>query len=349
MYAQMKKYAFLITILPFILQGQQADVTINKTINQIAFGSCSKQDQPEKQLWEEINLLQPDLWIWLGDNIYGDSEDMKVMREKYDRQKSHPEYKKLLKQTDVIGIWDDHDYGVNDGGKEYPAKRESKEELFRFLDVTKNHPARERKGAYQSYTFQGSRRLKIILLDTRYFRDSLKWERPPGGYKSSLTNKTGDILGEDQWEWLTEQLSEEEIDLFIIASGIQIIPHEHQWEKWSNFPVARERLMNSLKKVASPMILLSGDRHWSEVSRIDLEGYPYPLYEFTSSSLTSPLDTREEDTNNYREKRVVFDPNFAHLDLSWTGSWSKKILNLELNYFGKDSKVYQTHLVQFKY
>ena len=104
---------------------------------------------------------------------------MNQRRKDYDLQKSHPDYQQLLKQTEVIGIWDDHDFGLNDGGREYPMKDESKEELFRFLDVPDDHPARERKGAYQSYTYTSSLgTLKIILLDARYFRDSLKWNNP---------------------------------------------------------------------------------------------------------------------------------------------------------------------------
>ncbi|MEP1033100.1 alkaline phosphatase D family protein [Ekhidna sp.] len=339
----MKTILSLLTILPILLSAQKSDVTLNKEITRIAFGSCSVQDQPENQLWAEVSATNPNLWIWLGDNIYGDSEDMSILKKKYDLQKSHPDYQKLLNNTEVIGIWDDHDYGVNDGGKEYVAKDESKEQLFEFLDVDKNHPARTRKGAYQSYTYKSSAgNVKIILLDTRYFRDSLKWINPGTREKSSIINQNGDILGEQQWKWLQSQLSESDIDLFILASGIQVIPSQHRWEKWANFPKSRARLLKTISTINSPLILLSGDRHLSEVSKIDVSGYDYPLYEFTSSSLTSPAGVEKED-NQYIIKDKIYDPNFASMSIMWVA----RNPIFTIRYFGKGGEELASHKIQY--
>ena len=92
----------------------------------IAFGSCSKQYNPN-QLWLDILENDPDIWIWLGDNIYGDTHDMDLMAEKYAHQKADTGYQLLIKSgTHIIGTWDDHDYGVNDSGRNYARKEESK-------------------------------------------------------------------------------------------------------------------------------------------------------------------------------------------------------------------------------
>lgn len=329
--------------MPFVALSQQADVTQSKDLTQIAFGSCSQQNLTGNQLWSEINATQADLWIWLGDNVYSDGIDMTRRRKDYNLQKSHKDYQQLLKETEVIGIWDDHDYGVNDGGKEYPKKDESKQELFRFLDVAQDHPARSRQGAYQSYTYAGEKgTVKIILPDVRYFRDSLKWNNPGTSQKEAVINRDGDILGEVQWQWLEQQLSEEGVDLFIIGSGIQVIPSEHRWEKWSNFPVARKRLMSMLSGVNAPLILLSGDRHLSEISKMNIEGYAYPIWEFTSSSLNSPSTPREEP-NAYRVGDKIHESNFASLKIIWE---AKKPI-LELTYYGKDNAVLLTQKVDY--
>jgi alkaline phosphatase D len=103
----------LITVLSCL--GQK------NTLSRIAFGSCSKDEEP--QLWKEIVQQKPQLWIWLGDNIYGDSQDSSVLRVKYKHQKSNTEYQQLIKAMPVIGTWDDHDYGVNDGGKFHSKKK----------------------------------------------------------------------------------------------------------------------------------------------------------------------------------------------------------------------------------
>lgn len=340
----MKKSLFLFLLSPIFLHGQQSDVILKKDISTIAFGSCSKQDQPEDQLWNEINSANPDLWIWLGDNIYGDTENMEVMKEKYDLQKSHPGYQKLLKQTDAIGIWDDHDFGENDGGKEYPAKDGSKKELLDFLDVSEDHPVRSRLGVYQSYTYssQGGT-IKVILLDTRYFRDSLKWNNPGTSEKSSIINPSGDILGETQWAWFERQLSDPTIDFFVIGSGIQVIPNQHRWEKWSNFPKSRGRLFKTVTKANAPLVFLSGDRHLSEVSKIEIPEYKYPIYEFTSSSLTSPSGIEKEE-NQYMVKDKIYETNFAVLSIQW----ESKSPVLNLNYYGKKGKKLADYSIQYK-
>lgn len=327
----------LIYLSPLVLLSQQADEIRNETITDIAFGSCSKQDKVDDQLWDEINTLDADLWIWLGDNIYGDTEDMSVMRAKYDLQKSHPGYEALVDQMDVLGIWDDHDFGVNDGGKEYPKKDDSKIEMFRFLEVAEDHPSRSRKGAYQSYIYKGDKNIKIILLDTRYFRDPLKKDDK----NWNTQDPTGKVLGAAQWEWLEKQLQEDEVDLYIIASGIQVIPTEHRFEKWDNFPLERNRLLDLISKVDQPLTLVSGDRHISEVSVIEHKGKR--IYEFTSSSLTNPWSKPSEESNRFREKDIVYKTNFAYLNMVW----SESTLKLEVKYIGKGNEVCQTHQVIF--
>ena len=38
-----------------------------------AFGSCSKHDH-EQPMWGAVAASQPDVWIWLGDNVYVDEK-----------------------------------------------------------------------------------------------------------------------------------------------------------------------------------------------------------------------------------------------------------------------------------
>lgn len=289
----------------------------NQIVNRIAFGSCNKQNG-NQQMWQYIIQNNPDLWIWLGDNIYADTEDMELMAQKYNLQKSHPEYQALLKNCPVIGIWDDHDYGVNDGGKEYPKKEESKKLMLDFMDVPEEAAVSKRRhGAYQSYVLgPATKQVKVILLDARYFRDELVHDTTKGRrYKA---NPSGDILGEEQWEWLGKELRESEAAIHIIGCGIQFIPEEHGWEKWANFPKARKRFFDLLvsTKPANPL-LISGDRHISEISGIQLDGLSHPLYEVTSSSLTHAWSGVNVETNQYRVGEMINQNNFAILDIDW--------------------------------
>jgi len=284
----------------------------------IALGSCNRQDRPQ-DMWRYIVQNKPQLWIWLGDNIYGDTEDMELMAEKYRLVKEDRYYEAFRELVPVIGIWDDHDYGVNDGGKAFSRKRESKALMLDFLDVPPDAPVRGREGAYQAYAFgPADRRVKVILLDTRYFRDPV--ERTSGPNRRYLPNETGDILGEAQWRWLGGQLRDSTVQLFVIGSSIQVLPDEHRFEKWANFPAARQRLFQLLVDCQpAPTLLISGDRHLAELSRRDLAGLSYPLYELTSSGLTHSYEKASE-SNRHRVGPLIGQRNFGLLHIDWIES-----------------------------
>jgi len=303
-----------------------------KTI--IAFGSCSH-EYDSVQMWGNILNHQPVAWIWLGDNIYGDTYDMEVMKAKYQMQKQRPSYQKMIKSTDIYGVWDDHDFGINDGGKEYTMKDESKKLMLEFLDVSKANQVWNHKGAYQSYIIQQNElKIKLILLDTRYFRDALidNPDAPP----RYLPNDNGTMLGEDQWQWLEKELTDSDADIHLIGSSIQLIPIEQGYEKWGNFPKERTRFFNLITKTtpARP-IILSGDRHIAEFSKIALEGLDHPLYEFTSSGLTHTWMSGEPEINAHRVGEMIISKNFGIIEIEH----NEKRIKIKLEVRGSDNQV----------
>lgn len=291
----------------------QKTPTVNSAdqLDVITFGSCSRHDE-KQPLWKSIAEEEPDLWIWSGDNIYGDTEDMSLFESKYTKQLLHPAYQRFVERVPIIGTWDDHDYGVNDGGKNYPKKKETRDLMFEFLGVPKDNPAWDREGAYQSYIYgPAEKRVKIILLDARYFRDDTK--RSPD--RKSYTPTTGDVLGEAQWSWFEKELIGSEANLNVIVSGIQMIPEDHKYEKWANFPLSRDRLFNLIKSSKSNTILISGDRHIGEISAI--EQGDRTLYEITSSGLTHSYDSFSGEENQHRVSNVVSSLNYGKLTIDW--------------------------------
>lgn len=287
----------------------------------IAFGSCNRSDQ-NQILWDDVINARPDLWIWLGDNIYGDSDNMKVLASKYDRQNRNKGYVELRSQVPIIGIWDDHDYGANNAGKEFSAKKESRDLMFKFLDLPPDHAAWQREGGYQTYVVQqGAQEVRIILLDSRYFRDEPTRDPKSNQY---VPNETGTILGEVQWTWLEDILTQSTADIHIIGNGIQVIPEDHPYEKWHNFPLERIRLFDLIadNQVQNP-ILLSGDRHISEVSRIYWK--EQAIYEITSSGLTHSYEEVGNEPNRYRISQLVSQKSFATLQIDWSQPAHPKI------------------------
>ncbi|MGE5356548.1 MAG: alkaline phosphatase D family protein [Deltaproteobacteria bacterium] len=287
-------------------------------IEKIAFGSCSNQ-KLDQSYWDVILSKNPQLYIWMGDIIYSDTENMEEHKKEYDLMKQNPHYSAFISKIPVIGIWDDHDFGVNDGGSSYPKKQESKELLLGFLDIPHNDKVRNHEGVYTSYTFgQDMRKTKIFLIDNRYFRsDLIPNETPANRYKP---NTSGTILGEQQWKWLEDEIRNSDASLNIFVSGIQVIPDDPPYEKWGNFPHERLRLLNLIEKykVKNPLIL-SGDRHLAEISEYTYQDFSGTLTEVTSSGLTHSFEGVQE-FNAYRLGGLFDKKNFGFIEIFWGGS-----------------------------
>lgn len=300
----------------------------------IAFGACLKQDKPQP-IWESIVDSKPGLFVFLGDNIYGDTEDMDVLRAKYAMVAGNPGYRKLKQFCPIIGTWDDHDFGANDAGAEYPKKRESQQVFLDFFEVPRDDVRRSQVGVYSAHLFGTSeKRVQLILLDARYFRSPLKRGFDPGeqgegrrGIYLPNTDLEATVLGETQWQWLAKQFAEP-AQLRIICSSVQVIPDEHGWEMWGNFPRERARLFRLIRETrAEGVILISGDRHLAEISRLpsDHPDSPgYPLFEVTSSSLNAPSGNFSKagvrfanEINSYRVGLTYFDTNFGTIQIDW--------------------------------
>jgi alkaline phosphatase D len=314
-------------------------VITSAPIQTLAFGSCNRQDLPQP-LWPVINKNNPDVWVWLGDNIYGDSDTMAVLRRKYEMVLQEEEYKRLQNQTKIIGVWDDHDYGKNDGGKEYKMKQESAQLFWDFIGEPANSSRRKQAGVYSAHTFGPKKKqVKVILLDSRYHRDAL--ERINGVYQ---VNQKGDILGEEQWQWLQKELSTSKAAINIIGNGIQVLPQEQVYEKWDNFPASRQRLLNLIAASgAKGVILLSGDRHIAEISKTQLPGMSHPLYEVTSSGLTHVYSGDKTEPNKYRVGDLVKQINFGLFQFEW----DKKSVKVEMMVKGSDDKVLLKEVVTY--
>jgi len=296
-----------------------------KPIQRIAFGSCIHQEDPQP-IWGPIVATKPDLFLFIGDNIYHDvhrSKEAKgwTIRDKYKLQADVPGYRKLNKLCPILGTWDDHDYGVNDAGAENPDKKDYQEAFLDFFGIAKDSPRRKQAGIYYSQMFgPPEQRVQVILLDTRYFRSPLnkKAKSIPniGPYLPNNDPKTT-MLGETQWKWFAEQL-QVPAKLRVIASSIQVVPEDHGWEKWMNFPHERERLFKVIRdSKAAGVVFVSGDRHLAELSMMD-SGIGYPLYDLTSSGLTMAFKKwRTQEPNRHRVATMNYGNNFGLITIDW--------------------------------
>ncbi len=291
-------------------------------VERIAFGSCLHQSRPAPIL-DVIAEFEPDTFVFLGDNVYGDTRDMTKLAADYAKLGAMPGYQRLRDRAQVLAIWDDHDMGENDAGAEYPLKVQSKQVMLDFFGEPPGSPRRQREGNYDAVTLgPPGRRVQFILLDTRWFRSPLtvaEGVRPLTYVPTEDPEAT--ILGGAQWSWLEEVLTEP-ADIRVLCTSIQLFPRQHRFEKWANFPAERRRMIELLRKSAGDILVLSGDRHSGELS-VDQwhdDGGPNVIVEATASSLNQAR-TREggvDEPNDYRAGPILYEPNFGTIEIDWT-------------------------------
>jgi alkaline phosphatase D len=287
-------------------------------VSRILFGSCLKESEPAP-IFDPILAEEPELVLFLGDNIYADTEDMEVMRAKYARLAAIEGFAQLRLRAPVMATWDDHDYGENDAGAEYPMKREAQEIFVNFWGDPPDSPRRRRDGVYEARTLgPEGRRVQILMLDTRFFRGALKTgERRLGGVYYPDPDPGIPMLGEAQWQWLERRLREP-AELRLLVSSIQFVASDAGQEAWSNLPSERQRLIDLIAATeAEGIVVLSGDRHWSELSRLD-EGVPYPIYDLTSSSLNQVHPRGTPTENRWRISETTYHlENYGLVEINW--------------------------------
>jgi alkaline phosphatase D len=321
-------HIFFATLLAAVVSGPAAE----EPLSRIAFGSCANESRPQP-VWEAINELKPQLFIFTGDNIYADTADPVKLRNSYEQLAAIPGFSALRETCPVIGTWDDHDYGKNDAGEEFEGKQAAKDAFMKFFDTPEDSPLRERGGIYDAKIYgPEGKRVQVILLDTRWFRgplrkltkDELKAARAESGKKVGryLPDEESDssMLGEEQWAWLAEQLKKP-AELRLLVSSIQVLALDHGWEKWGNLPKERKKLLDLIRDTATNVIILSGDRHSSDISLLppETDGGPfYPLYDITSSGLNQTGLADEPNRFRVAGDSVYNQPNFGWIDINWS-------------------------------
>jgi len=299
--------------------------TEERLLSKIAFGSCGHEQHPTPIL-DLVVEHKPDMFIFLGDNIYGDTKDMEVLKAKYKLLADKSAFQNLRANVpEIFAVWDDHDYGWNDIGRHYEFKKESEQIFLDFWQEPADSERRKREGIYDAFIREyNGKKLQIIMLDNRTFRDDLRL------YKGEKANERryfysldyyphehsdSTLLGETQWQWLEDELSKE-ADIRIVCSGTQFGIEYNGYEAWANFPNEQKRFVELVKKTrANGVMFITGDVHYAEISKFESDGC-YPIYDITSSGLSSTWHFATPNAN--RIEGPIMDNHFGMLTIDWT-------------------------------
>ncbi len=294
-------------------------------LSRLAFGSCMEETEAAPIL-QSVIAAQPDAMVFLGDNVYGDmvGGDVRLptLRAAYADMAANADFAALAQSTPLMATWDDHDYGLNDAGREFAARRHAERLFETFWRVPADDPRRGRDGVYASATFgPEDQRVQVILLDTRFFRTKLTEtpERAPGRERYVPTeDPDAQLLGDDQWTWLAEELAKPAA-VTVLVSSIQVIADGHGWEAWRLFPDEQARLYELIDTHApGRVVIVSGDRHRAGLYETTLASGAR-LAELTTSSLNLPGSRwgGTEEAGPNRLGPTFLDENFGLLEFDW--------------------------------
>ena len=350
----------MLVLFPLVVALAEED-----RVFRLGFGSCLNQLKRSEAL-QAAGTLEPDAFVFLGDNSYHDmpscgipwnfepctSRDWWILlkrigisfrrrllfgAEEEDRRRREDDYDVLGRdhvfpfvrrtpRTKIFATYDDHDFGADDAGSDYPYKETSKRQFAKFWELITGRKVVKPDGVYDAEIFHVHNvTIQLIILDTRFSRTP--WKHPRWDdrilkiLRLFVTAKNTEchpeaqrgfvdpvptMLSEVQWAWLETQLAVK-TDVKIIASSVQLLPPNDGAESWSLMPDERRRLLN----LANGSLVLSGDVHYGELAR--LHDDTLDVIELTSSGLTETWPCSHP--NPYRIGNVFHDPNFGIVDV----------------------------------
>lgn len=289
------------------------NVYSERTIRRIAFGSCNKPDK-DQGFWDVIRGTQLDLMLLLGDNHYAESVEPENLKKAYDRLAAIPSYMALRRYCPTLATWDNHDYGGGYPGKLHPHGDTSEQLFLDHFGVSKEDPRRGRTGVYGAWMFgTAPQRVQVILLDLERNRDPYPESPQKHQFPTPHADHKMSLMGDEQWTWFTKQL-QQEAEVRIIGSGIQVLSNEHTWRRWGMFPHEREQLLQIIGEATGTTVLLTGDRHRGEISVLNPSG-ERPLFDITASSFNHCYPSEEK--NRLRVGKLIDSPHFGRIEIDW--------------------------------
>lgn len=293
----------------------------------VALGSCSyinesQYDRPgtpygsSPEIFRSIHAKRPDIMLWLGDNVYLREVDWYswtgILR-RYTHTRSVPEMQPLLASTSNYAVWDDHDYGSNNGDRSWRAKDLSLD-AFKLFWANPSYGTERFAGTFSGFEWND---VEFFLLDNRYHR-------------SPNRRTTGDrtMIGDDQLRTLIDRMSGSNAAFKIVAIGGQVLNPLANDENYAAWPDERGRLLQAIRDESiTGVMFLSGDRHMTELTMMKRDA-TYPLYDLTVSPLTAgPFARGEAEKNALRvDSTWVGEHNFA--TLAFSGSRKDRVMNI---------------------
>lgn len=262
------------------------------------------------RIFDKMTDHPADFMVWMGDNVYYMLNEWNSTREMVHKNleyRTHPKISRFLNSRPQWATWDDHDFGPNDAESNFHNKDEALR-LFQQFWRNDQWGLPHAPGVFGQFSYGDA---DFFLLDSRYYRAD-----------------SSAMLGQAQMEWLKIGLLQSQATFKFIVSGTQLLPHMKA-EDFGDYPQEKAEFLTFLRdNDIKGVILLSGDTHYAELSKLDRPD-TYPLYEMTASALTSPYFAGSSNGQALRMPGTLYTArNFGVVEL--TGSGSDRTCTLRL-------------------
>jgi alkaline phosphatase D len=314
-------------------EGRVFKTTSFKTLSdniphQISFtlGSCALMETgffrgafpgASSRIFKKMEAAKPDFNVWLGDNVYYFGHHYNSFDNMFYRWlKIRSKFKTLnnfLSSVPQYAIWDDHDFGPNDSGKNFKLK-DSALIIFKHFWPNDYPNQSQLKGNY--FTFR-KHDIEFFMTDDRFYRDA--------------PCDSCDFLGETQLIWLKNKLMLSDATFKFICMGTQLLNTNGFGESYDQYKREQQDLINFItSNNIKGVVFLTGDKHYSEVCRREINGYP--VYDFTCSPLTTMALPRKL-LGAYNNGDRVSGSDYAKKNfgkISITGKPSNRVCEIEI-------------------
>lgn len=293
----------------------------------MALGSCTYINEPDFDrpgnpygggygIFDAIADKKPDLMLWMGDNIYLREPDWGSRSgylHRYTHTRSTPELQRLLQSTKHYAIWDDHDFGPNDADGSFVNSAIARE----MFDLFWPNPTNGFPGVEGITTAFSHVDVDFFLMDDRTFR-------VPGDMKTA----TPQLFGKAQLDWLIQALKYSDAPFKLVAVGSQVLNTGAVYENYSTMPAERAELLRRIEEEGiTGVVFLTGDRHYTELSTLDLADGRV-IHDLTVSPLTSGNYSPKEINTLRVDSTVVDQRNFG--TLTFSGKKGERVMTIRV-------------------
>lgn len=295
---------------------------LNNSSSRIALLSCVNDFLYWSPNWKRLETEKPDAVFMIGDNVYANHSsafkqvdaDEAHLWGRYVHTFQKVRFYRMKKLIPTFAIWDDHDYGQNNGDWTFPLKSQVRT-LFSAFFARINQP--DWKMDHIEFGPSLATKLEAFGIDF-YFLDD-RW------YKAKTKqNGVVGLFGDEQEDWLFRNLAsgDQKRPVWLISGMQYFYEYKKRGEGYLKlFPDDFWSFMGRIKASGRKVIFLSGDIHFSDYLKIEPAILGYETREVTASAMHSDsVPGMELVVKNHRRIKATAVWNFVLVDSKLPGS-----------------------------